>query len=251
MDKRIGAQLYTVRGFTQNIEDFEETIKKVRDIGYKTVQISATGDIDPTEMRKICEKYGEEIICTHKSYDDYVNRIDEMIDFHKKLGCTIAGLGYLGTPAKTVSDFKPYIDKLNEITIKLKENGISFAYHNHQFEFEKLDNGQTKMDYMIEHGNFEFIVDVYWLAYSGINPAEYIQKLGSRATVIHYKDLAITDGNITICEVGSGNLNWDAIIKASEEAGSKWAMVEQDTCPGNPFDSFEISYKYLTKKGFI
>ena len=251
MDKRIGAQLYTVRDFTKNKEDFEETVKRISDIGYKSVQISAVGNIAPEIMREICQKYNIEIACTHKSYDDYTERLDEMIDFHKRLGCSIAGLGYMNTEAKTVNSLKPFIEKLNIISEKMADAGISFAYHNHHIEFEKLSDGTTIMDYMTEHGNFDFIVDVYWLAFSGINPADFIKKLGNRAIVIHYKDLAIKNGTQIISEIGKGNLDWDSIIKASEEAGSKWAMVEQDTCSGNPFDSLEISYKYLTQKGFI
>lgn len=250
MDKRIAAQLYTVRDFTKTKEAFENSIKKISDIGYKAVQISAVGDIPPEDMKAICKKYNIEIICTHKSYDDYTQKIDEMIDFHKKLDCNIAGLGYLNTQAKTVEAFKPYMNKLNEISEKLSANGIRFAYHNHHLEFEKLDNGQTIMDYMIENGNFDFIVDVYWLAFSGVNPADFIKNLGKRAVVIHYKDLAIKDEKQIMSEIGEGNLNWDAITKASEEAGSLWAAVEQDICTKDPFESLAVSYNYLTKKGF-
>lgn len=251
MDKRIGAQLYTVRDFTKTKSDFENTVKKLSETGYKAVQISAVGDIAPEDMKAICEKYGTEIVCTHKTYEDYTERTDEIIEFHKKLGCTVAGLGYLNTEAKTTADFKPYTDKLNAVAERLKAEGISFAYHNHHIEFEKLDNGQTIMDYMIENGSFDFIVDVYWLAYSGINPSDFIKKLGKRAVVIHFKDLAIINGEQAISEVGEGNLNWDDIIKACEEAGSKWAMVEQDICRRDPFESLEMSYNYLTEKGFV
>lgn len=251
MDKRIGAQLYTVREFTQNKSDFENTIKKISDIGYKTVQISAVGDISPEDIKNICEKYNVEIVCTHKSYDDYTQRLDEMIDYHKRLGCKIAGLGYLDTKAKTAEDFKPFLENLNNISSKMADSGITFVYHNHHIEFEKLSDGKTIMNYMIEYGRFSFIADVFWLAFSGINPADFIKKLGNRAIVIHYKDLAIQNGKQIISEVGNGNLDWDSITKAAENAGSEWAMVEQDTCPGNPFDSLEISYKFLTNKGFI
>lgn len=251
MDKRIGAQLYTVREFTQTKEDFESAMKKVSEIGYKAVQISAVGDIAPEDMKTICDKYGLKIVCTHKSFDDYAEHIEEMIDFHKKLGCDIAGLGYLNSEAKTVEEFKPWLEKLNTAAEKLEKAGIRFAYHNHHLEFAKLDNGQTIMEYMIENGKFDFIIDVYWLAYSGINPPDFLKKLGKRAVVIHYKDLAISGSEQLISEVGEGNLDWDAIIKASEEAGSEWALVEQDTCRRDPFESLEMSYKYLTAKGFI
>ena len=79
MDKRIGAQLYTLRDFTQTKEDFEKSMKRVHDIGYKAVQISAVGPIAPEDMREICQKYDLAIACTHKGFDDYVSRPDELI----------------------------------------------------------------------------------------------------------------------------------------------------------------------------
>lgn len=251
MDKRIGAQLFTVRDFTQTKEDFEETIRKISGIGYKAVQISAVGNIAPEDMKAICDKYNMKITCTHKSYEDYTERTDEMIDFHKRLGCNIAGLGYLNTMAKTAADFKPFLDKLNAVSEKLAKAGITFAYHNHHIEFEKLDDGRTIMEHMIDGGNFSFIVDAYWLAYSGVNPAAFIKKLGKRAEVIHFKDLAIEDGQVTISEIGNGNIDWDDVIAACEAAGSKWALVEQDVCKRDPFESLKISYDYLSKKGFV
>lgn len=251
MDKRIGAQLYTLRDFTQTKEDFEKSMKRVRDIGYKAVQISAVGPMAPEDMREICQKYDLAIACTHKGFDDYVNHLDEMIDFHKKLGCDIAGLGAMPGEYRSLEKIPELVEKLNHVTDEMAKQGITFAYHNHHFEFERMENGQFIMDYMIEHGKFDFIVDVYWLAVAGLNPAEYIRKMGKRAVVIHYKDLAIVNYEVVMAEVMEGNLDWDAIIAASQDAGSRWAMVEQDVCRRNPFESLEISYKNLTKKGFI
>ena len=250
MDKRIGAQLYTLRDFTQTEKDFEESMSKLHKIGYKAVQISAVGPIAPEKLKEICDKYGMAIGCTHKGFGDYTDNLEGMIDFHKKLGCDIAGLGSMPAEYCSVEKIPEFIEKMNVIAEKMNEHGIHFAYHNHHFEFEKMENGQLIMDYMVENGKFDFIVDVYWLAFAGVNPAAYIRKMGKKAIVIHYKDLAVINREIVMAEVGEGNLDWDDIIKASEEAGSRWAMVEQDVCRRNPFESMEISYNNLVKKGF-
>ena len=87
----------------------------------------------------------------------------------------------------------------------------------------------------------------------GINPVDMIYKLKGRIMAVHFKDFAIyTDGwqAPAMAEVGQGNLDWDAIIRACEETGVKWALVEQDICKRNPFDSLKMSYDYLAKKGF-
>ena len=105
------------------------------------------------------------------------------------------------------------------------------------------------MDYLIEYGKFDFILDTYWASYAGIDPCGLIQRLGKRASMIHFKDLAVDiNSKVEIAEVGQGNLDWDKIIAASKDC--EYALVEQDTCKGNPFDSLKISYDLLTKKGF-
>ena len=250
MDKRIGAQLYTLRDFTKTKEDFDSSMKKLHDIGYKAVQISAVGPIAPEVLKEICDNYGMVIACTHKGFDEYVNKTDEMIEFHKRLGCDIAGLGSMPEEYRNIEKIAEFVEKMNVVAEKMSQNGITFAYHNHQFEFEKMQDGKFMMDYMIEHGNFDFIVDVYWLAVAGLNPAKYIRKMGKKAVVIHYKDLAVINHDVVMAEVMEGNLEWDEIIASSEEAGSRWAMVEQDVCRRDPFESMKISYNNLVTKGF-
>ncbi len=252
MDKRIGAQLYTVRDYTKTKEDFENTIAKLSEIGYKAVQLSGIGPIDAEDVKNICDRYNMIPVCTHRSMDEYLNNLGWSIDYHKTIGCTIAGLGAMPDIWQGISKERmiEFVEQMNEINAEFKKNGITFAYHNHAGEFEKID-GRYIMDYFIEKGEFDFIVDVYWLAYAGINPADFIRKAGKRAVVVHFKDMKIEKGNNQLmAEVMEGNLDWDSIIEACEEAGVAWAMVEQDVCQRNPIESLEISYNNLKTKGF-
>ena len=129
-----------------------------------------------------------------------------------------------------------------------------FGYHNHSFEFAKIGS-HTIMDLLVEETNpetFNFIIDTYWLQLGGVNPSEYIKKLKGRAMAVHFKDFKINSENWTVPEmapVGSGNLDWGAIISACDEAGTKWALVEHDNAK-DPFKSLKASYAYLTPKGF-
>ncbi len=253
MDKRIGAQLYTLRDFCQTKEDFAQSMKKLQEIGYQQVQISGVGPIPAEEIKAVCDEYGLQISCTHRAMENYENDLAGEIAFHKTLDCEIAGLGAMpgcfranGITQESVMKF---IDRMNKINDGLQQAGIIFAYHNHDFEFMKLD-GKFVMDYIIEYGKFAFIVDVYWLSHAGLNPAEYIKRLGKRAICVHFKDLAVVDGQVVMAEVTEGNLDWDAIIQACREAGVRWALVEQDVCRRDPFESMAISYNALKEKGF-
>ena len=251
MDRRIGAQLYTVREQCRDAQGLDETLGRLEKIGYKTVQVSGIGPIPAKEIKAICDSHGMEIICTHRSLDDYENKMDEMIAFHRELGVKLPGLGSMFSlcEVKTADEAKEQIERLNRIARRLKAEGMTFCYHNHAFEFMKL-GGRYLMDYMLEYGEFDFILDVYWLAYAGQDPAKFIRKIGSRAKVIHFKDLKMKGNTSVFGEIMEGNLDWDEIIAACDEAGALCAMVEQDVCDGDPVDSMAVSYRNLQTKGF-
>lgn len=254
MDKRIGAQYFTIRDFCQTLEDFDKACKRVSEIGYKTVQLSGIGDFDGKDVKAILDKYGLEVVCTHRPPQNYLENIDKEIEFHKAIGCKICGLGTMpGFNAKreTIDEF---VKNFKAVCEKLAENGLIFAYHNHAFEFEKID-GKYVFDIItdnIKADNFRFILDAYWLSYAGLNPAKFIKERKGRIACVHLKDLKIEDNTPKFAEVGTGNIDWDDVIKACEEAEVEYALVEQDNnwIDDDPFKSLEISYDYLTKKGF-
>ncbi len=251
MDKRIGAQLYTIREFCKTLEDFDASCKKIKEIGYQTVQLSGIGDFSGEEIKGILDKHGLEAVCTHRSPQQYLENLDGEIAFHKTIGCHICGLGSMpGFSAKpeTVENF---IRNFSPVANKLAENGLIFAYHNHAFEFAKQD-GRFVFDMLSEQmtGQLKYILDVYWLAVAGLDPAKFIRAHKGQIACVHFKDLKIVGNAPTFAELGMGNLDFDDIIAASEEAGVEYALVEQDTCEGDPFESLKISYEYITSKGF-
>jgi sugar phosphate isomerase/epimerase len=81
----------------------------------------------------------------------------------------------------------------------------------------------------------------------GANPVDWIHKVKGRMDVVHLKDMAILKEQQIFAEFGEGNLNWDAIIEACRQTGVKWYVVEQDTCQRNPFESLEMSFRYLQR----
>ncbi|MBO5070673.1 MAG: sugar phosphate isomerase/epimerase [Roseburia sp.] len=255
MDRKIGAQYYTLRDFCKTIEDFDETCRKVKEIGYKTVQISGT-PLGAAEMREVLDKYDLSVVTTHRGFEDFLKNLDEIIDYNKTLGCELCGVGSMPGEYRSSAGIEKFIQETNKAAKELKKEGMLFGYHNHAFEFAKLD-GKRIMDRLIEETDPEtvkFIVDTYWLQVGGVNPAEFIRNLGKRAMAIHFKDLIINPEKgfcQEMAEIGEGNLDWDAIIQACDDAGAKWALVEQDICNRDPFESMKMSYDYLTKKGFF
>lgn len=257
MDKRIGAQYYTVRQYAKTIEDFDQTCKKLSDVGYKIVQISGI-PLDAKEMREVLDKYQMQVVTTHRSFEDFEKDPEKIIEYNKILGSDLCGVGSMPRDAWYYPEkLGAFIDSANKICELLKKENMYFGYHNHAFEFIKND-GKTTFERVVEETDpeiFNFIIDTYWIQVGGKDPATEIRKLGKRAMAMHYKDFMVQRDASHIpqmCEVGDGNLDWDGIISACEDAGTRWALVELDEnyIDNDPFKSLTISYNYLKTKGF-
>lgn len=256
LDKRIGAQLYTVADYCKTIEDYEETCKKLKDIGYKMIQISAVGPKDGAMLKSIANKYGLEPTVTHCSDINYSKEMDWVVKYHNELGCKIAGLGAMLPNLNEISLDKviDFTERYNVISKTLKENGLTFGYHNHDKEYLKEGN-KTYFDIILEGTDpdcFKLIFDTYWAHYAGVNPADFIRKNKGRVICVHLKDLVVMpDGEMRMAPIGDGEIDWDDVISACNESGVQYAYVEQDCCYGaDPFECLKRSYDYLTKKGF-
>ena len=255
MDKHIGAQYYTLRDYIKTTEDFDETCRKVAEMGYSIIQISAS-PLPAKDMREAADRHGLKTVVTHRNYKDFQTNLDEIIDYNKTLGCKICGIGMMPIEySESAAKLSEFIDEAGRIAERLRKEDLYFGYHNHAFEFIKVD-GERIMDRLISETDpdtFRFIVDTYWVQVGGCNPADFIKNLGKRAMAVHFKDFCVEKEDWRIphmCEVGEGNLDWDSIIRACEAAGTEWSLVEQDICKRDPFESLKMSYDFLKTKGF-
>lgn len=257
MDKRIGAQYFTIREHLKTMEDFELSCQKISEIGYKLVQISGT-PLSAKEMGEVLDKYSLGVVTTHRKFDDFLADLDEIIDYNKTLGSTLCGVGMMPIDRiETSATLSQFIAEVNRVCEELSKENLYFGYHNHALEYAKVD-GKLIMDRLIEETDpeqFNFIFDTYWAQVGGVTPQDEIRRLGKRAMAVHFKDYMIDRferKTAKMTEVGQGNLNWDKIISACEESGIRWALVEQDTnhAEDDPFKALKMSYDYLATKGF-
>ena len=253
MDKRIGAQFFTIKEFCKTLEDFEESCRKVSEIGYKVIQLSGIGDFKAEEIKKILDKYGLTVACTHRPPQNYIDNLEGEIEFHKTIGANICGIGSMPAFNAKIETVEEFVKTYKPIADELKKHGMIFAYHNHAFEFEKCE-GKYMLDHIIEGmntDNFQFILDVHWIARAGIDPAKFVRKYSDKIACVHYKDFKIVDNEPLFEKVGYGNMDWDSIIEACEETSAQFALVEQDKCYGeDPFECLRKSYDYLVTKGY-
>ncbi|MBQ3707495.1 MAG: sugar phosphate isomerase/epimerase [Clostridia bacterium] len=252
---KIGAQLYTLRDFCKNLDDFSETLKKVADIGYTTVQVSGTCAYEAEWLRDELKKNGLTCGITHFSYDRILNDTEAVIREHKTFGCSYIGIGGMpGGPSKYAEFIAE--PKLRPAMDKIAAAGCLFMYHNHSGEYEiVLDDGRPVMFHLSDEftpAQMGFTLDTYWVKYGGYDVIPEIERLAGRLPVVHFKDMFLTeDGERRMSWVGGGNvLDFEKIVPAFEKAGTKYAYIEQDNCNGeDPFDCLKKSYDYLRSLG--
>ena len=245
---QIGAQMYTLREQCQTPELFDDAMRRVAAIGYQTVQISGIGDFGAAGIRAAADRHGLQIVITHTAPQTIRDDTEAVIEAHRVMGAGYIGIGmmpgeYHGGAegvGRFISDFTPAAEKIAAAGMKL-------MYHNHSFEFER-QGGVSILERLVSgFPLLGFTLDTYWIAHGGGDPAFWLKKLSGRVDTVHIKDMKIVDREQRMGEVGEGNLNWGAVFAAAEEAGVKWAFVEQDDCYGeDPFTCLETSYRNLT-----
>lgn len=255
---KIGAQLYTVRDYCQNLESFSESLKKVADIGYETVQVSGSCAFEGTWLKDELVKNGLRCVLTHTPVPELKDDIAKVAEKHTVFGCDNVGLGYYGFLSEDMSDYENFKAEWLPVAKSLKAAGKQFMYHNHNSEFNRLPNGKLVLEAIAEDftpDELNFTLDTFWVTAGGGDPAKWLTKLSGRVKCIHLKDYSWRPGNTDFSRyfdaVGSGNLNWDRIFEAAEKAGTEYMLVEQDNCYGeDPFTCLKRSYDFLKSRGF-
>lgn len=250
---KVAAQLYTLRAVMRTPGQIEQGFARLSQDGWKAVQVSGIGPMEPAKLRALADKYDLEICATHIPAQRLVDDAESVIREHDVLGCKYIGIGGMDRRrARAADDFRDFAKLMAPAAEKLRAAGKAFLYHNHDFELVRF-GGVTGLDILLaESGDaFTFEPDTYWLQAGGGDPAQWIGKMAGRVEVVHFKDMAYEpeEGAQVMAEVGAGNLNWPAILSACAKAGVRWHVVEQDACRRDPFDSLKMSLENLKRMG--
>jgi sugar phosphate isomerase/epimerase len=261
----IGLQLYTVRDFMD--KDPAATLAKVAQIGYNTVEGTyAPGaekfyGMDIAAFAALLKHNGLVMPSAHyrlgedapdgemKMKGTLLHDWDRAIEDASTLGLKYMVCAWLSPAERQGLDhYKKLADTFNKAAEKCKKAGIQFCHHNHDFEFEKQD-GQLFYDVILDNTDKELVkmeMDMYWVTKAGQDPVAIIQKHPGRFPLWHLKDMDNTPQH-AFTEVGNGTIDFKKIFKYSHDAGLKYFFVEQDKCPGSPYDSITSSIAYVKK----
>ena len=249
---QIGAQFYTVREQCRNLDDLALMLRKVADIGYKTVQISGTCPYEADWLREQLDRNGLQCVLTHIPVPRLTGETQQVIAEHRVFGCPRIGLGwYAFDESKEDADYAHFMKTFVPVAEEIRKGGLYFMYHNHDQEFKRLPQGKIVLEQLAEDIPAElmgFTLDTFWIQAGGGDPAQWVERLSGRIPCIHLKDYAY---GRKMEVVGEGNINFDRVFEKAEKGGTEFMLVEQDDCNGeDPVECLRRSYLYLKACGF-
>ena len=273
---KIGLQLYSVR--EDMAKDMDKTLGEVKAMGYDYVEFAGYYDKTSEEVKALLDKHGLKCISVHQRYQLFLEEGQKAYDFLNTIGAKYSAVPWMGIEEhQGHGKFDETLANFKKVGKELKDNGIQLLYHNHDFEFEKFE-GKYLLDWLYESVDEDLLkteIDTCWVHYAGVNPAEYIKKYTGRSPVVHLKDFVCKnlgggpvyaliddsgkegdkpskeDNGFEFRPVGYGIQDMPAILKAAEEAGAEYAIVEQDQpTTASALESAKLSREYLKKLGY-
>ena len=252
-----GLQLYSLRDIYG--KDAAAALDKVKDYGVKIVETYNTPKPAPAELRKMLDDRGIKAVSGHFGYDAFEKDLAGVVASAKTLGLEYVGCAWI---PHTLAEFDmTATDKasadFNKWGEQLAKQGLKFMYHCHGYEFKPVAEGSEKtfMDVLMEKTKPEFVafeMDVFWVVHPGADPVKYLAKYPGRWQLMHIKDMLKTasvgvfTGKAPHEEgvvVGTGRMDWSAILKAASASGVKHYFIE-DEHP-NAVQQIPQSLKYL------
>lgn len=234
----VGLQLYSLRDqFAKSVPD---TLKVVREMGFKYVELAGTYDMPPAKFRELLDVYGLVPVAGHFPYERFRDDVEGIARDAMALGINYAGCAWI--PHEGSFDEKECRDAIavfNQAGEALAKHDIKFYYHTHGYEFEPNVDG-TLFDLLLAETKPRFVryqMDVLWIAHPGQDPVALLKKYGKRFELMHIKDLKKgVKGDLTghtdvtnDVALGTGQIDLPAVLKAAKKAGVKWYFIEDES----------------------
>lgn len=278
MTLSIGLQLFSVKDALQR--DYIGTLEKLAQIGYTNLEmvirktdegLSLGGDMTPSEVRRQLDRLGMKAVSSHTRVNEETDW-EGIIAANQEIGST--GIGCSIAFFANKQDVLNFCESFNRYGEICKSGGMQLYYHNHFQEFQVFE-GETVMDLMLAHTDpqlVKFELDTYWAVRGGVDPIEWMRKLGDRCIMLHQKDLPAAaqpvnwldvfgaNSSITIDElyktqdpahftqIGQGTLPIADYLKEATSLGhANYVFVEQDVTAGDEVEGVATSYRNLEK----
>ena len=260
--KEVCIQLYSVRDLLKDPAQLEPVLKQLSEMGYTSVEAANYADgkfygKTPQEFKQLVEQCGMKVLSSHTTraltdqelasgnLTEAMKWWDQCIADHKAAGMKYIVTPWMSVPQK-VKDLQTYCDYFNEVGKRCQAAGLKYGYHNHNHEFQKVEDKEVMYDYMLQHTDpalVFFQMDVYWVVRGQNSPVDYFNKYPGRFTMLHIKDHR---------EIGqSGMVGYDAIFRNADKAGVRDVVAEIEQYSVLVLESVKQSLDYLQEAPFV
>ncbi|MBQ3639884.1 MAG: sugar phosphate isomerase/epimerase [Clostridia bacterium] len=267
----VAIQVYSVRKEAES--NLYGTLKKIKAMGYDGVEFAGRYKHTSEEIREMCKDIGLVPISAHVAYLEMMSDPEQVLGEYAAIGCKFVAVPYLTEEYRPGTDkFPEVIKNIKKLGAIAKKLGMTLVYHNHDFEFTKL-NGKYALDILYDEVSPDLLeteLDVCWVNVGGEEPAAYLSKYAGRSHILHLKDFngekaddmyeligiekkaPKRPANFEFRPVGYGKQDFPKILAAAEKAGVEWVVVEQDqpSMGKTPMECAEMSREYLRSIGY-
>lgn len=239
--EEVGVASYTFRN--QFSEDVPGTLDMIKEMGITNIEFSSLFDKTSEELRALLDERG--MICTSfgVGYEHLMDNTEQVIADAKNLGADFVRVAWIphdGEAGFAIEDAKKAVEDFNRVGKILNEDDIMFCYHNHGYEFQPYED-ETLFDYIVQNTNPEYVgfqMDIFWVAYPGADPVEYLGKYPKRFWLMHLKDLkkgvkgdfsgSNSDKENDVV-LGTGQIDIPAVLAAAKETNIRHYYIEDET----------------------
>lgn len=259
--KTLAIQLYTVRDAVS--ENLEKALERLVNLGFTELEIYGYNGTffgkTRSEFQTILKNVGLKAISSHHTTGILHNEQGTLLKNWEKsvedlhfIGSEYMVCSYLFPEERTIENYKRLPELLNKSGEITKKSGIQFAYHNHDFEFEKFDESKNIYDFILENTSSDLVkmeLDLYWISKAGLDPLIYFERYPKRFPLWHVKDMKSETKDFA--EIGNGTIDFKRIFEAKEKAGLEHWFLEQDSSDKEMFENIKISKKYISENDFF
>ncbi|RIU94864.1 sugar phosphate isomerase/epimerase family protein [Oceanobacillus picturae] len=245
---KIGLQLYTVRDSAE--ANFQKLLTDVGELGYEGVQFAGFYDASAEDVKKTLHEATLRPAGAHVPIDQLQNNLQEVMRYHEAIENQLIICPYLpDSMRENKAGYLQTAELFNQIGKELKEAGFQFGYHNHAFEFDRIEE-TTGFEVLFENTDPDLVkmeLDCFWATYAGHDPNKIIRDYKSRCISLHLKDIKVENGEKISTEIGTGTLDMNKLIQSGLDHNVEWFIVEQEHFTGDPLDSAKKNVEALKK----
>jgi sugar phosphate isomerase/epimerase len=240
---RVGLQLYTVREAAAR--DLAGVLRRAAALGFDGVELHDLHGHTPAEVRAMLDDSGLVACGRHVGLEAAEGPLDPLA----------AELGTLGTdrlivawiePPRSVAAADTAVERLVGAAGRARDAGLRLGFHNHDAEVRPQDDGRSVLDLLLAADDGPFLeLDLGWAWYAGTDPLALLAAAGSRAPLVHVKDLRADGDRPVHVPLAQGSVDYTGLGDVAARAGVEWLIVEQDETEGAAFEAVETSLAAL------